>query len=198
MSQSCWHGGSDGSAKITSTSEFDNKNTDKVIVFGSNEKGLAADIKDKCQLGSQRVLYVYLPKRDEIVRMIVKPSALSGDKNPDKDAEGKSIPRALGLFEYVDQLNADGAFLHENMTTFGSVYREDAKNKRKSYFAMTFSVGEKLGEEQAVKAVEMVKEVHEKTTTTNFADEYVPPAASGASGGIDYPAEDINPDDVPF
>ena len=118
--------------------------------------------------------------------------------NLDKDADGNAIPRALGLFEYVDQLNADGAFLHENVTTFGSVYREDTKNKRKSYYAMTFTVGEKLGEEQAAKAVEMVKEVHEKTTATNFTDEYVPPAASGASDGVEYPTEDINSEEVPF
>jgi hypothetical protein len=46
------------------------------------------------------------------------------------------------------------------------------------------------------KVVEMIKEVHEKTKQP-FADTYTPPAAE-AGNGIDYPVEDINPDDVPF
>lgn len=56
------------------SSEFDNKSTDTVVLFGSNEKGLAADLKEKYQLGSQRVLYTYLPGSKEVVRVIVKTS----------------------------------------------------------------------------------------------------------------------------
>lgn len=156
----------DGSGKFTSTSEFDNKNTDKIVVLGSNEKGLAFDIKEKYNLGSQRVLYVYVPAIKEIVRVIVKASALSGDKNPAGE---------LGLFEYVDQFNAQDDFLHEYLTIFGSVHRKDPKgNKRKDYDAMTFTRGEKLTDAAQEKVIEMIKEVHEKTTKTPFADDYAP------------------------
>jgi hypothetical protein len=39
------------------SSEYDKKNTDTVVLFGSNEKGLAVDLKEKYSLGSQRVLF---------------------------------------------------------------------------------------------------------------------------------------------
>lgn len=181
----------DGSPKVTSTSEYDNKNTDKVVVFGINEKGLAADMKVKYNLGSQRILYVYVPLLKEVVRVIVKASALSGDKNP-QTTDG----REMGLFEYVDAHNGAGTYLHECLTNFGSIFREDAKNKRKSYFATTFKTGRALKDEEKSKVLDMIKDIHSKTSANpNFADEYVETAVEET---IEYPSEDINPDDIPF
>ena len=72
--------------------------------------------KEKYGLGSKRVLYVYLPSRDEIVRVIVKPSALDGDKNPNGE---------MGLFNYVDVFRKGSDFLHEYQTKFFGVERKD-------------------------------------------------------------------------
>jgi hypothetical protein len=83
----------DGSVKVTTSSEYDFKTKDTVVIFGTNEKGNAAAMKERYALNSQRVLYVYLPTHKEIARVIVKASALSGDKNPGKE---------MGLLEYVD------------------------------------------------------------------------------------------------
>jgi hypothetical protein len=82
------------------TSEYDNKNTDKVVLFNNNEKGIAADIKEKYKLGYKRVLYTYIPGLKQTVRIVVNASALSGDKNSGGE---------LGLFEYVDKLNAEAS-----------------------------------------------------------------------------------------
>jgi hypothetical protein len=156
-----------GIADIKSTSEYDNKNTDQVYLFGKGEKGLAVDIKEKYKLGTQRVLYVYLPKKDEIVRIMVKPSALTADNNPNKE---------MGLFEYVDSFRNDSSYLHEHLTNFSGVERKDPKNPRKDYFAMTFSRGAHLLPESIEKVAGLIKEVHERTTGTDFVEEYVPPA----------------------
>jgi hypothetical protein len=172
------------------TSEFDNKNIDNVVLFNSGEKGLAADIKVKHNLGSQRVLYVFVPGLKQTVRVIVKASALSGDKNPGFLSEGGPF----GLFEYVDSFfMANGEYMHEFLTEFTSIYREDKTNPRKSYFAMTFKRGKAIEVENKAKIIDMIKEVHEKVGTA-FADTYVPPAVDV----IEYPTEEINPDDVPF
>jgi hypothetical protein len=169
--------------RYITSSEFDNKNTDKVVVFSTGEKGLAIDIKEKYGLGTQRVIYALVSK--QIVRIHVKASALSGDKNPEKQ---------MGLFEYVDSHNDTGTFLHEFITQFASVHRQDPKgNKRKDYFAMTFRCGRALNDEEKAMVVEKIKEVHSKTSEAkNFADDYVAPVAPVAQ------AEEINVDDIPF
>ena len=96
------------------SSEYDNKGTDTIVLFGSGEKGIAGDLKEKYGLGSQRVLYIYVPVLKEVVRLIVKPSALPGDKN----ANGE-----LGLFEHVDGFNQAKKFLHEWLTEFSTAHR---------------------------------------------------------------------------
>ena len=80
-----------------SSTEYDNKNTDQITVFPSKEKGLAFAMKEKYGLSTQRVVYLYMPSEKQVVRLIVKASALSGDKNPNKE---------MGLFEYIDDLNS--------------------------------------------------------------------------------------------
>jgi hypothetical protein len=166
------------------TSEYDSKSKDTVVVFGSGEKGNAAAIKERYALSSQRVLYIYIPGKNEIMRLIVKASALSGDKNPNKE---------MGLFEYVDSFNQENDFMHEYVTVFSGVKREDP-NPRKNYFAMTFATGDHLAPEQIEKIVGLVKEVHEKTTGSAFAENYDPKPET-----VDLATEEgINVDDIPF
>ena len=191
-----------GKSNVIASSEYDIKRkgpyddqslNDMVVLFNSGEKGVAADLKERYGLGSQRVLYVYSKKADQIVRVIVKPSALSGENNPGGE---------LGLFGYVDGFKKDGKYLHNFTTKFGSVYREDAKNKRKSYYAMTFARGSELSEENRALVIEKIKEVHEKTASPEFAKNWTPPGAEaeldeGVSRGAEYPAEDITGGGVP-
>lgn len=180
-----------GKADIISTSEYDNKNTDRVYVFGRGDKGIAAEIKEKYQLGSQRVLYVYLPKGDEIVRVIVKPSALDGDKNPGGE---------LGLFNYVDSFRTGNDYVHEYLTKFFGVERKDPKgNSRKDYWAMAFERGDRLRPETIEKVGSLIQEVHQKTSLTNFADEYVPPPkVTGTDTDSMADTGEVDAADIPF
>lgn len=166
------------------TSEYDFKNKDTVVVFGSGEKGVAAEMKEKYQLGTQRVLYVYFPGRKEVCRVIVKSSALTGEKNTDG---------SMGLFEYVDSFDmGKDEYLHNYQTVFKGTYREDPKNPRKSYWAMTFSRGPEVATENKDKIGEMIQEVH-KRLGVNFAEEYEAPKEE-----IAYPSDEPNPDDIPW
>ena len=61
------------------------------------------------------------------------------------------------------------------------------------YFAMTFKAHKEIEAENKPHMIELVEEIHEKVGV-KFAETYVPPT----NGAIDYPEEDINPDDVPF
>ena len=134
------------------SSEYDLKMQDTVVLFGSNEKGIPGELKEKYKLGTQCVLYVYVPGAKELVRVIVEASALSGDKNPNGE---------MGLFECYDSFKlADGELLLDYLTEFGSVYREDTQNKRKSYWAMTFA-RKKIEPENREKMIEMLKDIRE-------------------------------------
>lgn len=177
------------------SSEFDIKSKDMVVIFGSNEKGLAADLKEKYKLGTQCVLYTYFPNSKELRRVIVKASALTGDKNPDPEEQ-------LGLFEYLDTFDWQGnEHPFQYLTEFASVYREDPVNKRKSYWVMTFKRGKRVEPENEEAMLKMLEEVHEKTKMP-FAEKYAGPESDGkgmpANHEGEYPTEDINPDDIPF
>lgn len=173
------------------TSEYDFKTTDTVIEFSTKKKGTAAQIKEELGLGSQRVLYVYVPAQKEIVRVIVKPSALSSENNPGKE---------FGLFDYVQSFTDENIGVHEFVTQFGSVHRPDKNgNKRKDYFAMTFTRGRALTETEKEKVIGLIREVHEKTGATAFAEAYNgEPETNNEAPGIEYPKDDIHPEDIPF
>lgn len=198
-------------ANVTATSEYDIKSkgpyddqalVDTVVVFGTKEVGPAAVIKDKYGLSTQCVLYVYIPGLKEVVRVIVKPSALKAEGNPGGE---------LGLFDYQGLFKKDGLWLHEWTTKFGSVYREDKSNPRKSYWAMTFAKGHEVSAENKPRIGEMVEEVYAKTTgNPEFAKDWAKTAKAanadreledGVSKGEEYPdasSEGIDPNDIPF
>jgi len=68
----------------------------------------------------------------------VKPSALNGENNPGGE---------LGLFQHQDVFKKEGLYLHEWTTKFGSVYRDDKTNPRKSYWAVAFAKGHEVSDE---------------------------------------------------
>ena len=66
---------------------------------------------------------------------------------------------------------------------------------------MTFACGKPLTEEQQQKIYGLIEEVDSKTTVVaaQFAETYEPtPEKEIVPGGVDYPTEDVNPDDIPF
>jgi hypothetical protein len=143
-----------GKGVVTSSTEYDNKNTDEVFVFNANEKGIAVEMKEKFALKTQRVIYLYLPDRKETVRLIVKASALTGDKNPNDEK---------GLFEYQNELEEVLELPIDYVTEMGGCYREDTNNPRKSYYAMHFKTDRKLESTEREKMVTLLVDIDGKT-----------------------------------
>lgn len=172
----------DGSSQVIKSTEYDAKTKDTVTVYPSKEKGPVVTMKEKYGLSTQRILYVYVKATNSIARLIVKSSALSGDKNPNNE---------LGLFEYIDLLNKDNMLLTELETECVGVFRPDPKgNKRKDYMAMAFDRGVSLTNEESADMVKRMLDVHERLNL---------PAPEEPTGrGYEYPTADISFDDIPF
>lgn len=177
-----------------SSTEYDDKWKDQITVFPTKDKGSVESLKAKYGLSTQRIVYMYLPSEKQIVRLIVKASALSGDKNPGGE---------LGLFEYIDEYIQTETLPCENITTCFGVFREGknqdgSKNKRKDHYAMAFKSSRKLTETEFEKVQKMLIEVSEKTNTTPppIEDDAVEKALDEALSGATR--NDINPDDIPF
>lgn len=144
-----------------SSTEYDDKWKNQITVFPPKETGSVESLKAKFGLATQRIVYMYLPSEKQIVRLIVKSSALSGDKNPNGE---------LGLFEYIDEYIETETLPCENITTCFGVFREGknqdgSKNKRKDHYAMAFKAGRKLSDSEFEKVQKMLMEVAEKTNT---------------------------------
>lgn len=174
-----------------SSSEYDNKHTDKIMVFPNKDKGSVEEMKAKYALSTQRVIYFYLPKKQQIVRLIVKASALTGDKNPNKE---------MGLFEYQSDLG--DTLLCEVMTSLTGIYREGknkdgSTNKRKDHYAISFSNARQLTETEFEKVQDKMVEVETALNIPKLNPE-TGIAQEEEDGQDGIPTLDISPDDIPF
>lgn len=173
---------------VTSSSEYDNKHTDEVIIFGKDDKGLAKEMKEKYELGTQRIVYTYLPDRKEVVRLVVKSSALDGEKNPNGE---------LGLFEYQREFEELQELPIDYITQFDRVQRTGRVN----YYAMTFNKGRVLTEGERGKCVELLTDIHGKTKSVKVVTEQQIESVENRPEATTVPthlADDIDPADIPF
>jgi len=177
--------------KVTSSSEYDNKHEDEVVVFGKDDKGLAKEMKEKYELGTQRVLYTYLPDHKQVVRLNVKSSALDGSDNPNGEK---------GLFEYQNEIEELLELPIDFVTEFGKVKR-DGRKEGDYYYAMTFKKARELSETEREKCVAQLTDIHDKTksvkvvATEQQLDQVV---EAPEESKVDYPENTIDPDSIPF
>lgn len=159
-----------GGTFISST-EYDNKNTDEVTIYPDKEKGSVPNLKQRYALATQRVIYYYLPERNETVRFVVKSSAMTNENNP-KEKDGAIM--TMGLFEY--QASLGDLLLNEVITLAKGIYREDPNgNKRKNYYATIFENAGTV--EDYEKMAALTEEIYGKTTkdATRSTAESTPP-----------------------
>lgn len=173
----------DGRAKsFYVTSEYDFKGSDKIQLFSGGEKvdeGIAQDIRTKHNLHTERVIYIYLPAKMEIVRVFVRATGLSADeKSPHK-----------GLFQYMDEFAETEELPDEYITHFLSELRQGDLGE---YHATVFKRGRKLTETEFKKTQTAMKLVNEKTMKKYEEKE----------NDFDLPQNDDenlpSPDDIPF
>lgn len=182
-----------------SSTEYDDKWKDKITVYPSRDKGSVEQLKAKYALSTQRILYFYLPKKQEVVRFIVKASALSSERNENGE---------LGLFDYIQEYTDTDTYPCDYVTTCIGVFRagkndDGTANKRRDHYATTFKQGRALTESEQEKVQKLMIEVNEKTHRVH-RDSVLPAADDMRDKALDEalkgePQEDgINPDDVPF
>ena len=180
------------------SSEYDDKWKDTITVYPVKDKGSVETMKAKYKLTTQRIVYFYLPKEQQVVRLVVKASALSGgEKNPNGE---------FGLFEYLNDFADREELPCEYITACKGVFREGknadgTKNKRKDHYAMSFSLGRKLTESEFEKVQKLMVEVNEKTNTPKAEDTEEQPTDS--MDGMDdiIPSEEprgSDPSAIPF
>lgn len=178
---------------------------DQVLLFGDDggtKTGKAMDLRKEYQgLRTQQIVYVYFPARKEVCRLLIKGSSLGSESKADG---------VLGFYDYLSQFNNDGQHVHEYFTKLKAIPESD-------YYTMTFERGAKLSADQQKKVNDLIKDVHAKVQRidTYYADKIKqlggdPEKAAVAEAeiktiemgddeeNVEYPAENINPEDIPF
>jgi len=186
---------------IRSTNEH-NAPTDVVTMFGQGgpKVGIASEIREEFDdLRTVQVVYALLvgEGKSELVRLNVKGSSL-GSNNKAEDT--------TSFYDYLKKFTKDEHF-YEYVTDISTVKE---KSNLGEYHAMNFSRGAKLTDQQMEKVATEMKKVHQAAVEE---DEYYSKGASttvtakptqltgtqpGGERVIEYPEEEISPEDIPF
>lgn len=166
---------------------------DTVMMYGdSQQKGKASDLRDKFQgLRTQQIIYAIEISSKAIVRVIAKGASL-GSENKGEGVKG-----------FYDYLSSFGKDEHTwEYTTILTPAKE--KSALGTYYCINFQRGTKLTEAQLEKVSQAMNEV---CAHTDAEDEYNGAKAEHPTTAkpteqeietIEYPADDINVEDIPF
>lgn len=188
---------------VRQTSEHNTVNS-TVSVWPEKVYGKAADIRARFEgLRTVQVVYGLLlnaanTKEPELVKLIVKGASLGSE------AKEKDVP---SFYQYLSSYKAP-----EHFFQFQTILKPVEEHGAKTYYCMTFERGAAISEQGMELVAKELTSVHEKLEEQ---DSYVakkadvakePTAAPGdgvdapapAGGDVQYPDEEINPDDIPF
>jgi hypothetical protein len=188
---------------LRSTSEHNHKG-DVVSLFEANSKeritGIASDLREKYEgLRTVQIVYALLcvgPNEPELVKLIVKGASLGSEAKAESTTD---------FYSYISSFNGDEHF-YQYKTKLTPVLEEG----QRSYYAINFERGERLSEKSYAFAVEKMKEVHAKCVEIDAAraqrvvkaatvdDVVLEPEEESEPATVDYPKDDINPDDISF
>ncbi len=172
-----------------------NTKEDQIYLFGAKEKGKADDLYNKYKdfIHTERVVYAFLLRKDkerELVRVIIKGSAL----NPNRETKATGT---VDFFTYV-QDKEKGTHIYEYVTNLSSVKETGPLG---DFFTINFRRGKKLPGDKLIAVVEEIKTLHQYSIEQDeyYADaQKIEEPAEKKLPEIEYPEEDINPDDIPF
>lgn len=192
--------------EIVRTTVEHNSPYDATILYEKDTKekkaGVAKDLRAQFpNLRTVQIVYALLlteAREPELVRVTIKGASLGSE------VKEKDVP---DFYSYISSYTGDDHFYQykTNLTPILEKGKQD-------YFAVNFTRGEKLSEKSYEIALEQMKKVHEnckevdmqraaRITRDATVDDVVPEALADAppyDTGIDYPKDDINPDDIPF
>lgn len=180
-----------GEQRFMQTSEH-NSVDDVVTYFPTNERGVASAIREKYpQLRTNQIVYCLFksPNGVEVVSLLVKGASLGSRAKADTTTD---------FYSYLGSFNEENP-IHEFGTKLSAVKEE---GKTGAYYAIDFQKGKRMEDKKIEIVVDHIKEIHERTQSQDAHyskgapevvkqdEEYVPT--------VEYPEEDINPDDIPF
>lgn len=189
-----------------------NSKSDRVILYGPNEKGTAEELRLKYpELRTQQIVYAILVSTGEVVRILVKGASLSSERTE------------KGVMKYYEYLSSFG---DEHSYQYKTILKPvEETGPMGGYYCISFTRGDKLTEQQLEKVATAIKETHASIVKM---DEYYRnknaveaaqelDAARGMPAGqgdadkrmdaivnntdvdtIEYPDEEINLEDIPF
>lgn len=170
-------------------------------IANTQEEGSAEALREKYpQLRTVQVVYALLYTADaepELVRIHLKGSSLGSEAKP------------KGVMDFYDYIQSFG---DENMFEYRTKLGVITEDGRMQYYAISFERGEKLQPEDMHRVATNLRMVHDVTTkqdayykaTAAPAGSVIARSADEAEQGaelpppMDYPGDDINPDDIPF
>lgn len=177
------------------TSQEHNTKNDMITLYGNSVVEVADNdtLREKYpMLKTQQIIYALY--KGELVRLIVKGSALgSSVKSED----------VYSFYSYISSFKEDGKNEHfyEHYTT---LYGVEEKSDLGSYQAMSFKVGAKLDEKEMKDVEGNMKKAYDYCVEVDAyygkdKEEIIKENIEAVvDEGIDYPEEEINPDDIPF
>ncbi len=191
----------DGDGIVRSTIEHSTPN-DQVTLFEARtntmRKGIARDFREEHEkMRTVQVVYCYNPDDGSVYKLNIKGMSLGSKEQPKGE---------LSFYEYLSSY-AENDHVYEYLTQIIPCTR---KSKMGQKYAMRFERGEKLNLEAFNKMGDELKRVYDNIT---LVDGYYKESAEakinkdsrrekvGNSEDVDtieYPEDDINPDDIPF
>lgn len=187
--------------KSLNTNEHNHKDQ-RVVLFGGDkpESGIASDLREKYQgLRTQQVIYCLY--EGELVRLTLRGASL-GSETKDK--------KEFDFYSYISSFKSDGKEEHfYDFVTILSPLEEEGPQG--TYYCVGYKRGEELSKEmqdkagdEMYRAFDYCKKVDDYYAT-QFKARSAPKKEAGEdqSGeddgeGIDYPKDEINPEDIPF
>lgn len=180
------------------TSTEHNAKDDVVYLFGAKEKGISGELSDKyraqgIKMQSQRVLYAFLLRENmerELVRLVVKGSTMNWKR------DGKSEDH-MDFFDYTQREKAKDDHIYMSVTT---VYSGEETGPLGEYYTMYFKVGPRVPKDKLDIVTAKIKELHALAVEQDsyYRETATQPEPDANLPTIEYPEEDINPEDIPF
>jgi len=178
------------------TSQEHNTKESLITLYGNSAVEVSDNdtLREKYpMLKTQQIIYALY--KGEMVRLIVKGSALGSAV---KDEKVHSFYSYIGSFK---EDSKDDHFYECHTNLYGVEETGDLG----SYVAMSFKAGEKLSEEEMKAVSENMKKAFDYCVEVDAyfnkdKEEIVKEesAKPERTDGVEYPEEDINPDDIPF
>jgi hypothetical protein len=158
----------------TSEHNVPSNNVTLYIKGGTNEKGVASELREKyAGLRTNEIFYGLYGPDNELVKLTIKGASLGSEAKP-KD----SVP----LYEYFNKFGRN-EHIYEYVTDLSAI--QETNKMKKSYYAISFSKGDKLTDMSLVG--ETLKELHntfkelddyysdKKTVTSEMIEENIAP-----------------------